>query len=210
VRHPDDLAWAVECALRLRHEGVRVFPSAEALLAAEDKWVTALAFRKASIPIPPTRLANDLPDGPFPMILKPRVGWGAENNRVIFSAADPGTTDATSNAFVVQPFIPHERTLIAAVAAGRPIVCIEPTGGGVRPVVRASVVPFPERAVDLATRALAAVDLITGTVDLIETPDGLRVLEVNSAPQLTYPHLPGCDLAGPMVEAVVSERRQGI
>ncbi|NLI79203.1 MAG: ATP-grasp domain-containing protein [Candidatus Riflebacteria bacterium] len=230
LRTPEDLAWVVQVARDLKQSGVRVFPRSEAIEGSEDKWLTARALAKAGIPIPPTALGTGVAAGslakretegprrrpwqpggltdvgsvPFPLIVKPRVGWGARQTQVFRSAAEPGLAEAVTGEAVVQPFLPHDRTLIAAVAAGRPLACIEDIGGGLRAEGRVGTIAFPPGAADLAARALAAVGLVTGTVDLIETVDGLRVLEVNSAPRLTYPHLPEIDLAGPMVEAVLA------
>lgn len=204
LRSPEDLRWVADAATRLAREGTRIFPTAAAIVAAEDKWRTAGALKKAGVPIPQTRLGKDVLDLPFPVILKPRVGWGARNVWVIQFPGDPGLIEAKNEDFVAQTFIPHDRTLIAAIAAGQPIACIEDIGGGIQARGRVGVIPFPKGAVELAVRALTAVGLVCGTVDLIESPGGLRVLEVNSAPRLTYPYLPDLDLAGPMVEAVVA------
>lgn len=234
LRTPEDLAWVVQVARELRQAGVLVFPGAEAIEASEDKWLTAQALEKAGVPIPPTALGSGVAVGPlanreprvsrrlpsrpgnlsdvgsvggavtFPLIVKPRVGWGARQTRVFRLATEPGLAEAATGQAVVQPFLPHGRTLIAAVAAGQPIVCIEDMGGGLQAEGRVGAIAFPPGAADLAARALAAVGLVTGTVDLIETADGLLVLEVNSAPRLTYPHLPEVDLAGPMAAAVLA------
>ncbi len=204
LREAGDLAWVVQVARALEQAGVPVFPGAEAIGTSEDKWLTAMALEKAGLPVPPTRLGSRAGEGPFPVIVKPRVGWGARGMRVFVAGADPGLAAAATEAAVVQPFLAHERTLIAAVAAGRPVACIEDIGGGLRAEGRVGAVAFPAGAADLAGRALSAVGLVAGTVDLLETADGLLVLEVNSAPRLTYPHLPEIDLAGPMVDAVVA------
>ncbi len=203
LRSPEDLAWVVECALRLQLSGVTLFPSPQTILVCEDKWLTDLALRRNNLPIPDTWLAGQMPDGPFPMILKPRVCWGGNNSRVIHGARDMNARDAMNDHFVAQPFIPHQKTWIAAIANRQPIACIEERIMGDGMTWRAGTVPFRDNMVELACKALEAVNLVTGTVDLIETPDGMQILEVNSAPRLTYPHLQGLDLAGPMACAVM-------
>lgn len=209
LRCPEDLAWIIECAVRLRLSGASVFPSPEALLLAEDKWLTDWALRQRGLPLPDTWLGGSSQGGRFPLILKPRVGWGGEDSRIIHSWDDLAGQGALHPGYIAQVFIPNDRTLITAVADGQPIVCIEDrtrTGGH---SCRARTVPFTEQAVDLAHRAIAAVGLTAGTVDLIETPEGLCVLEVNSAPRLTYPALSGVDLAGPMARAVIKGWQNG-
>lgn len=208
LRTPADLIWVVSYAQRLAQAGCRVWPTAESIDAAEDKWLTAIALRQANVAVPPTTLANEAMAGPFPIIVKPRVGWGARQTQVFHSPTDPELSAVSTENYIVQPFIAHERVLIAAVTETRPIVCIEDIGGGLNGVGRGSAIPFPKGADVLAARALAAVGLVTGTVDLIEAPAGLRVLEVNSAPRITYPHIPQVNLADPMVDAVLAWMEQ--
>ncbi|RCK78954.1 MAG: hypothetical protein OZSIB_0505 [Candidatus Ozemobacter sibiricus] len=204
LRQPADLNRVIEVAEGLTRQGVRVFPAPAAVTNAEDKWQTAQGLAKAGVPIPQTRLGGEAHHLPLPIILKRRVGWGSQGSCVCRQPADPGPAVADLDAYVAQPFLPHDRTLVAAVAAGRGLACLEDIGGGLQAEGRVGTVPWPTGALELAWQALQAVGLPTGTVDLIETADGLQVLEVNSAPRLTYPHLPAVDLAGPMVDAVLS------
>jgi glutathione synthase/RimK-type ligase-like ATP-grasp enzyme len=204
LRQPADLSRVIEVAEGLTRQGVRVFPAPAAVTTAEDKWQTAQVLAKAGVPMPLTRLGSEAHHLPLPVILKRRVGWGSQGICVRRQLADPWPAVADLEAYVAQPFLPHDRTLVAAVAAGRGLACLEDIGGGLQADGRVGTVPWPTGALELAWQALQAVGLPTGTVDLIETADGLHVLEVNSAPRLTYPHLPAVDLAGPMVDAVLA------
>jgi len=89
------------------------------------------------------------------------------------------------------------------VASGRELQAIEARrepefDGDVR------VLPLPDGAMGLGAAAVAALGLPAGTADLIESPNGPYVLEVNSAPCIPYPELPEVDLATPMVRAVLA------
>ena len=61
----------------------------------------------------------------------------------------------------------------------------------------------PGAATDISARALKAVGLVAGAADVIDVDGQLRVLEVNSAPCLSYDHIPGLDLAGAMLRWVM-------
>lgn len=206
VRSRDDLDLMVELARRLKGGQHRVFPSAQAILAAGDKWETYRVLWQSGVHVPKTTLAPQWPQTERPFIIKPRIGWGGMGAAVVRNDADLGAHRSLLNKrHVCQPFIAHTRTLTVALAGERGVVCIEDVGTGPKPERRTEVAPLTLGATQQAMFALAATGLVAGTVDLIGSPGGLRVLEVNSSPRLTYPHLPAADLAAPMVGAVVEK-----
>ena len=122
--------------------------------------------------------------------------------------------DEADDGFVCQPYIAHEQTWTIAAAAGDILACIEKSvgqgdfrtnelHGGTTRLARP-----PAGAAALALAALRAVDLTAGTVDLLLSPGGVEVLEVNAAPGLHYPGIPQLDLAGPIVRAVLARMGQ--
>ncbi|MEW6741532.1 MAG: ATP-grasp domain-containing protein [Planctomycetota bacterium] len=204
LRSRAELSWMVAVAHDLRRRGHRVFPQATSILLAEDKWETVRAFRERGISTPETLLALDIDRCRLPAMLKPRVGWGGLGSRVLRDASDLRSADAiVAEDFICQPYIPHCRTSIVAVANGRETVVIEerrePERDG-----EAQVRPLPPGADGLAAAAVEAVRLPAGTADLIETGGCLSVLEVNSAPRIAYPNVPDAELATPLVRAVLS------
>ena len=69
--------------------GTSVFlPEPHVALGCQDKWECHLMLLAAGLPSPPTWLAGsiDLADLPYPMLLKPRLGFAA---RHIYRAANP-------------------------------------------------------------------------------------------------------------------------
>lgn len=203
LRSRHELSWIVSVAADLRRRGHRVFPSAAAILLAEDKWETYHALRGAAVPTPRTVLALDLDRVGLPAIVKPRAGWGGQGNRVVRSEQERASLDlAPAEDYIGQGFIEHCRTWIVPVVQGRELPAIEARrephrDGNVR------VLALPQGGRGVGAAAVAAVGLPAGTADLIESADGLLVLEVNSAPRIPYPDLPGVDLATPMVRAVL-------
>ena len=203
LRSRRELSWIVSVAHALHCQGHRVFPSARSVLLAGDKWETYHALRDAGVPTPRTCLGLGFQSGGLPVILKPRCGWGGQGNRVLRDEADQhSVARSAADDYIGQPFIPHCRTWIVPVANGRELLAIEASrepecDGDVR------VLPLPEGGAGLGAAAVAALGLPAGTADLIESPDGPLILEVNSAPRIPYPDLPEVDLATPMVRAVL-------
>ncbi len=209
VRSRKDLNLVVSLAERLARGGHRVFPLAQAIRAAEDKWETYGALWRGGVHVPKTTVAGEWPQTEMPFIIKPRVGWGGMGAAVVRTRADLDLRQPMLDSeHICQPFIPHTRTLIAAMTDDGAICCIEDVGTGPEVNGRTGTVPMTLAAAKQAALALEATGLVAGTVDLIETPDGIQVLEVNSSPRLTYPHLPQVDLATPMVEAVLRRWKQ--
>ena len=211
LRSRSELSWVVSVADRLQQRGHRVFPSAAAILLAEDKWETFHAFRQRGIPTPETLLGLELARCALPVILKPRVGWGGKGCLRLHAAADRAAattrvavTTRVAEDDICQPYLAHQRTWIVAVAGGQEIVTLQEPRNDPAHEGETQVRPAPPGAVSLALAALDAVGLVAGTVDLIESPAGLLVLEVNSAPRIPYPDLPDLDLATPMVRSVLA------
>jgi len=209
LRSRAELSWIVGLAQALRREGRIVFPPAQSILAAEDKWEAFHAFGAAQIPTPATQLAFAPGCFGFPAIVKPRTAWGGIGRLVLHGPSDlAGPRDLVAEDCIVQPYTEHTHMWIVAQAAGREIVVIE-EGRGTRARGDARVVALPAGAAGLARAALDAVGLPTGTVDLIRSTAGMLVLEVNSAPRIPYPALENVDLAGPMVRAVLDWMEEG-
>jgi glutathione synthase/RimK-type ligase-like ATP-grasp enzyme len=183
-----------------------VFPDSGQLRAAEDKWDTCQVLITVGVPTPDTWLASQAPVLAGPIIVKPRIGWGGRGARILPTGAMlHAHPDLCDDRHIVQPFIEHQITLLAALTATRFIELLEDPGRLVEDARRRThVLESAPGIEELARQALAATRLPVGTVDLIQGPAGPLVLEVNAAPCLTYPHLPRFDLAGPMADALLA------
>jgi len=205
LRSRQELSWVVRVAHDLRQRGHCVFPSARSILLAEDKWETFHAFRTARVPTPDTALGLELERFRLPAILKPRVGWGGKGALRVRADADRAAAAArVAEDDVCQPYIAHSHTWIVALADGREVVTLQEPRNDPAHEGETYARPAPPGAVGLACAALASVGLVAGTIDLIESPGGLLVLEVNSAPRIPYADLPDVDLATPMVHSVLA------
>ena len=208
LRTPADLEWTVATAGALRDEGRAVFPSPEAIRAAEDKWETFHALRAKHLATPETWLATELHRSPLPTIIKPRVGWGGRQTHCVRNeAARIAHAHEARIENICQPFIPHTRTWVAAAAGGTILAVLQERREWNADVdfsrEKALIASLPPAVEPLVFAALDAVGLVAGTVDLIESEQGFQVLEVNAAPRIAYPRHPSIDLAYPMVRAVI-------
>lgn len=210
LRSRDDLARIVRVVKDLEANGHFVFPSACSILLSEDKWETHLALVSAGVPSVETYDLRVTPPRGRKVVLKPRVGWGGMGMKLLEDANGTFPLLPTGQAqYIWQPFIPHRATLTVVLAGESPVAVLEKrvasrdfrTNAGFGE--EAMEARDPGGAVALAVRALRAIDLAAGGVDIIEEDGRLKVLEVNSAPCLWYDNLPGIDLAGSMLPCVM-------
>ena len=210
LRSREELAWIVSIAGDLSKYGHLVFPSARSVLLSEDKWETHLALVDAGVPTVETYDLHVTDPHGDRIVLKPRVGWGGIGMKLLEDAkgALPSLPKGREE-YIWQPFILHRQTWTVVLTGKSPVTVLEK---------RASSNDFrtnayfgeqaveagdPEAATVLAARALRAVRLVAGGVDLIEKDGQLKVLEVNSAPCLWYDNLPALNLAGSMLRCVM-------
>ena len=213
-------AWALEL---LERNGVRVLNGHAGLLTAHDKLATADALLRAGVRHPRTaHVAPWLPPPPLepPLVLKPRFGsWGRDVVRCDDECSVYETIarvrhrvwfNATGG--IVQRLIePVGYDLRVVVAAGRAVGAVRrvaaPGEWRTNVALGARRVPTrpPDGAVELAVAATEAVGLDLAGVDLLPTPDGWTVLEVNGAVDFGSIYAPGRDVFADVLEALVGE-----
>jgi len=180
--------------------GVPTLNTAEAVHLCDDKAENSLALERAGIPTPRTLLAFDVESAiraceevGYPAVIKPVTGsWGRllakingpeQARAVLAQKQELGSFHHTI--FYVQEFVPKpERDIRAYVVGDRVLAASYRTSKHwVTNAARGAVsVPCPVTAEieQLSFRACSAVGARLAGVDLIETPDGLQVVEVNS------------------------------
>jgi RimK family alpha-L-glutamate ligase len=184
--------------LRLKAGGVRVLNGPRALLAAHDKLLTAHLLGRAGVRHVPTLLVRpgDTVEVEPPLVLKPRFGsWGRDVFRCDSADVITETLELLAerpwfrrHGAVVQPLLrPMGRDLRVVVAGGRI------AGADMRVAARnewrtnvslgGSELSATARPAE-ARLAIAAVEALGGDllgVDLMPTPSGYVVLEVNGS-----------------------------
>jgi ribosomal protein S6--L-glutamate ligase len=200
---------------------VPVISPTRALLVARDKALTALALGAHDIPSPrsawvtPARLTDalEIVPGP-PWILKAPAGH--QGNGVALLPSLEALRSAVSERaltcprLLVQEHLPAGTSdLRVVVADGEVVAAMRRTApeGDFRSNLHrggsAAAVVLPAALASLAQRAAAAVGLTIAGVDLVETPDGPVVLEVNASPGLMgIEATTGIEVAGALLTAV--------
>lgn len=216
--------FQLTCQRALETAGVPVVNRAESVAAALRKSSQALLFAGARIPHPVTMVITPYADPDelvdrlgLPVVLKPDTGRGGNG---IFC---PGTRDelrqdlrdvgmAGAQVLIAQRHVPEAvRNLRVVVIDGEAVVGMEraaPVGGWLSNMSQGASghpAPLSREERELAVRATTGIGLDIAGVDLVRTPDGPIVLEVNSAPGLLKTQsVTGVDLCSRVLSALVA------
>jgi RimK family alpha-L-glutamate ligase len=190
---------------RLQEEGLLVLNCPASLHVAHDKLETADALQGAGIPHPQTTHVtagiDEVVDLDPPYVVKPRFGsWGKEVTRCDSRAALTDTISSLrgrawfeKHGALVQECVPNPGVDLRVVVSGGIVVgaiARVAAAGEWRTNVslggtRTRIEPDAEAAA-LAVAAVAAVGGDLMGVDLLATPEGYVVLEVNGAVDFTH------------------------
>jgi tetrahydromethanopterin:alpha-L-glutamate ligase len=196
-----DIAFRFETLQALRERGVHVINPPEAIARAANKFATSLALQAEGIATPRTVVTTDLEEAKEALqdlgraVYKPLFGF---KGRGIFLLQDGEPSDisrlesilAAEGLVYLQEFIAQERPrdirafVVDGVLLGA-IYRVAPPGQWVSNLARGGrpeICPLRRELVDLACRAAKAVGAVYCGVDLLETAQGLSVIEVNGTP----------------------------
>jgi tetrahydromethanopterin:alpha-L-glutamate ligase len=196
-----DIAFRFETLQALRERGVHVINPPEAIARAANKFATSLALQAAGIATPRTVVTTSLEQAREALrdfgraVSKPLFGF---KGRDIFLLEDCVQTDlsrlesilAAEGLVYLQEFIALERPrdirafVVDGVVLGA-IYRLAPPGQWISNLARGGrpeICPLTGDLADLACRAAKAVGAVYCGVDLLETAQGLCVIEVNGTP----------------------------
>ena len=219
-------SYATRC---YAHYGVPTVNAPDVVDLAGDKIRTSLRLAERGIPTPRTIVAlspeaalRAIEQIGYPAVLKPAVGsWG----RLMARVDDPNDAEQIlehkaalasplHSVIYVQEFVPKpDRDLRAFVVADRVVAAMARRSSdwrtnAARGATTEGLEPTPELA-ELAVRAADAVGGGVLAVDLMESPRGLVVHEVNPTPEFKALHAAtGRDIAGAIVEYAVGMARR--
>jgi [lysine-biosynthesis-protein LysW]--L-2-aminoadipate ligase len=215
----------------LKRWGVPTLNSAEAVRLCDDKAENSLVLEAAGIPTPRTLLAFDVDSAlracdiiGYPAVLKPVTGsWGRllarvngpEQARLILEQKkDLGSFHHAI--FYVQEYLEKPDRDIRAYVVGDKVLAASyrTAKHWVTNAARgaeSAPCPITPEIEDLALRACAAVGAKLAGVDLIETRDGLEVIEVNTGGEFKgLMSTTDVDIAGAIVDEAVHTARLGV
>jgi [lysine-biosynthesis-protein LysW]--L-2-aminoadipate ligase len=215
----------------LKHWGVPTLNTADAVRLCDDKAENSLALESAGIPTPRTILAFDVDSAiracemvGYPAVLKPVTGsWGRllarvngpeQARSILEQKRDLGSFH--HGIFYVQEYIEKPGRDIRAYVVGDHVLAASYRSAEhwVTNAARgAQSVPCPitPEIEELSLRACKAVGARLAGVDLIETANGLEIIEVNTGGEFKgLASTTDVDIAGAIVDEAVRTAMVGV
>jgi [lysine-biosynthesis-protein LysW]---L-2-aminoadipate ligase len=211
------------------HYGVPTVNSAAVTELAGDKILTSLRLRARGIPTPRTIVAlspeaalRAIEQIGYPAVLKPAVGsWGrlmakVDNRESAEQILEhkAALTSPVHSVIYVQEYVPKPDRDLRVFVVGDAVVAAmyrhssDWRTNAARGATTAAAPVTPELR-DLARQAAEAVGGGVLAVDLMESPQGLVVHEVNPTPEFkALSAATGVDIAGPIVDYAVQVGRR--
>jgi ribosomal protein S6--L-glutamate ligase len=170
--------------------GVTTVNDYRAIRLARDKAVAAIVARAAGIPFPKTYFAShsalleQIPADMYPLVIKPNNGSSCEQVFRVDSPEELAQLDIDdSGCLLAQPYLPNPGYDVKLYNTGDEVFAAvrrSPLHPGAE-VVEEQIPVTPElRALALAVGQAFGLDIYG--IDVIETPDGWVVLDVNDFP----------------------------
>jgi len=194
---------SLSLAAVLEKSGARVLNPHAACLAARDKIVAAQVLAGAGIPAPRSWVTGDLSllaalAEEMPLVVKPQLGWRGEGVRIVRGAAELLALPPPREPMLVQEFLPGTGVDLRVYVAGSRVFATRKPFSSTSFSVPGQPAAVSEEVRDIALRCGAAFGLGLYGLDLIETPRGPFVVDVNYFPG--YKGLP--DAAGAVADHV--------
>jgi len=197
-RGKGDVPFRFEALQALESMGMTVMNSPPAIARAANKFATTLALRSAGVPTPKTTITTSPNEALETLrkyervVSKPLFGYKGKGIQLFSKGDEAKLVDLVEEQGLayLQEFIASEnpRDIRAFVVADRvmgAIYRVAQSGHWISNLARgghAEPCPLSDELEDLALRANRAVGTIFSGVDLMETSEGLKVIEVNGTP----------------------------
>ncbi|MDM7935406.1 MAG: RimK family alpha-L-glutamate ligase [Methanothrix sp.] len=197
-RGAQDVAFRLETLHALEALGIPVVNPPEAIARAANKYATSLALKGAGVPTPRTTITTSATEAIRALreygraVSKPLFGYKGRGIMLLQEGDEERLIELlrAQGLVYLQEFISHERPrdIRAFVVGGRvmgAIFRVAPPGEWISNLARggrAEPCRVYHELEDLAVRSSRAVGAVYSGVDLLETQEGLKVIEVNGTP----------------------------
>jgi tetrahydromethanopterin:alpha-L-glutamate ligase len=197
-RGKGNVPFRFEALQALESMGMTIVNPPSAIARAANKFATSLALRRAKVPTPTTAITTSPKEASEALrrhervVSKPLFGYKGKGIQLFSKGDEAKLVDLVEEQGLayLQEFIANEnpRDIRAFVVGDRVLGAIyrmAPPGQWISNLARgghAEPCPISDELEDLALRANQAVGTIYSGVDLMETSDGLKVIEVNGTP----------------------------
>ncbi|HEY6909536.1 MAG TPA: ATP-grasp domain-containing protein [Myxococcales bacterium] len=178
---------SLSLAAVLERAGARVLNPHRACLAARDKIIAAQVLSAAGIPAPRCWVTGDLSllaplAEETALVVKPHMGWRGEGVRIVRGAAELLALPPAREPLLVQEFLPGTGVDLRVYVAGSRVFATRKPFSSSSFSVPGEPAAVSEEVRDIALRCGAAFGLGLYGLDLIETPRGPFVVDVNYFP----------------------------
>jgi len=222
-----DVAFRFEALSALQELGLPIINPPSAIQRAANKFATSIALHQAGIPHPRTLVTTSLSAASEFVaehrraVSKPLFGYKGRG-LLLLTPDDPDPLQeilAKSGVVYLQEFLestapmPRDiRVFVVGEKVAGAIYRVAPPGSWISNLSQGGAperCPLTDEMEDLALRANGAVGTVYSGVDLIETADGLAVLEVNGTPSGRGVYQAWGIDAGEMIAGHILERLEG-
>ncbi|HEX2103774.1 MAG TPA: hypothetical protein VHF51_08990 [Solirubrobacteraceae bacterium] len=186
-RHPIALGLLDEAVAR----GAHALNAPETVQRVRDKVTCALALARRGLPVPRTLLAGrpedfaDLPDEAFPLVVKPVHGDNARGVRIVPSREDLAWVASTSEPLMAQAYVEAGGFDVKLYVAGSRVWATRRPSPLRAPDAEPCRVPVTAGLRRIADGCRAEFGLPLFGVDVLESADGLAIVDVNEFPNYT-------------------------
>lgn len=198
---PGDVAFRFEVLQALQERGIAIINPPQAIARAANKFATSRALQDAGVATPRTVVTNSLLEAEKALqdfnraVCKPLFGYKGKGIILLEDAVEADLLKLKSilesqGLIYMQEFIALDtpRDIRAFVVNGRvlgAIYRVAPPGQWISNLARggrAALCPLSKELAEKASEAADAVGAVYCGVDLLETEQGLMVIEVNGTP----------------------------
>jgi tetrahydromethanopterin:alpha-L-glutamate ligase len=197
-RGAHDVAFRFEVLQALEERGLPAINPASAIARAANKFATSLSLREAGIPTPPTTVTTSMEEALKALrsygraVSKPLFGYKGRD-LVLLEDGDEkalrGILDRSGVVYLQKFLETHPTRDIRAFVVGDEVLGaiyrVAAPGRWISNLARggrAEPCPVADDLAEMAIGASEAVGALYSGVDLLETPEGLMVIEVNGTP----------------------------
>ena len=171
----------------LHANGARILNPYPASVTARNKILAAQLLDAAGIPAPCSWVTGDLAlvaplAREMPLVVKPAVGWRGEGVHVVRGEAELFALPPPREPVLVQELIPGPGVDLRVYVAGDEVFATRKPFSSTSYAVAGEEVEVPPEVRDIALRCGEAFGLGLFGLDVIESPRGPRVVDVNTFP----------------------------
>lgn len=171
--------------------GIPTINNSRAIRMVRDKAIAAAVARAHGLPVPPTyfvahpRLLEQIPAHDYPLVIKPSNGSSCRDIYRLESPADLPALEIAENTasfFLAQRYMENTGFDIKVYVTGREVYAAIAKKSPLHGAVEETFIPLTKELRKIALDSGKIFGLDIYGIDVVETPQGLAVLDINDFP----------------------------